>query len=104
MYNRTGLAVLIAIIGVVALADPGAADVRIEGAVQYPPPSIGEDAQPPPPARMVPKIVLPRRLQLGPGGSGLAPVNHHGGDWLPMQTAPLSGGTPVPFSIVSGNN
>ena len=35
------------------------ADARgtdLEGALQYPPPSIGEDAQPPPPARAVPQL------------------------------------------------
>ncbi|MGC1886537.1 MAG: hypothetical protein WA709_10650 [Stellaceae bacterium] len=33
---------------------------ELEGALQYPPPSVGEDAQPPPPARTVPQLVSPR--------------------------------------------
>jgi hypothetical protein len=44
-----------------------------EGALQYPPPSIGADAQPPPPARMVPQTVSPRRIELGISGSSLPP-------------------------------
>jgi hypothetical protein len=46
------------------------ADVRsaeLEGALQYPPPSVGEDAQPPP-ARVVPQTVSPRRIELGTSG------------------------------------
>jgi len=43
--------------------DPRSAE--IEGALQYPPPSVGEDAQPPPPARTVPQLVTPRRIKLG---------------------------------------
>jgi len=109
MYNQTGFATLIVIIGFIALADPGVAYAQIEGAVQYPPPSIGEDAQPPPPARMVPKIVSPRRLELGTSGSSLAPTDlpyriQQGGDRLPMQPGPLSGASPVPFPPGSGNN
>ena len=46
MYNLTGVGTLLAIIGYVAFIDPGVADAQIEGAVQYPPPSISEDSQP----------------------------------------------------------
>ena len=46
----------------------GARSAELEGALQYPPPSIGEDAQPPPPAMMVPPAVSPRR-----SGSSLPP-------------------------------
>ena len=52
------------------------ADARgtdLEGALQYPPPSIGEDAQPPPPARAVPQLVSPRLIELGVSGSSLPP-------------------------------
>ena len=109
MYNRTGLVALVSIIGCIALADPGVAYAQTEGAVQYPPPSVGEDAQPPPPARMVPKIVSPRRLELGDSGSSLAPTKppnriHQGADPLPAQPAPLSGVAPVPFSTGIGND
>ena len=97
MYNRTGFAALVAIAGFIALADPGVGYAQIEGAVQYPPPSVGEDAQPPPPARMVPKIVLPRRLELGISGSSQPPANlpngvQQGGDRLRMQPGAPHGG------------
>jgi len=35
----------------------------LEGALQYPPLSIGEDAQPPAPAMMVPPVVSPWRIE-----------------------------------------
>jgi hypothetical protein len=109
MHNQTGSAALVVIIGFVALADLGVANAQVEGAVQYPPPTVGEDAQPPLPARMVPKIVSPRRLELGISGSSLAPTNppywvHQGADWRPMQPAPLSGGSSAQFRTGSGNN
>src|SRR6266852_2926443 len=102
MCKQVGVGALVAIIGFIALVDPSVAYAQIEGAVQYPPPSIGEDAQPPPPARMVPKILSPRRLELGPGESSLALTNppyriHRGGDRLAVQPAPLSGASPVPL-------
>ena len=40
-----------------------------EGALQYSPPSVGQDAQPPPPAETVPQLVTPRRIELGVTGS-----------------------------------
>jgi hypothetical protein len=52
------------------------ADTRsaeLEGALQYPPPSVGEDAQPPPPAKTVPQLVSPRRIELGISGSSAPP-------------------------------
>jgi hypothetical protein len=55
----------------VAGADAFGAD--LEGAVQYPPPSIGKDAQPPAPAGMVRQPVSPRRIELGVSGSSTAP-------------------------------
>jgi len=62
--------VLLAFGGLIG-ADAGSAE--LEGALQYPPPSVGEDAQPPPPARMVPPPVSPRRIELGVSGSSLPP-------------------------------
>jgi len=50
-----------------------ARSAELEGALQYPPSSVGEDAQPPPPARMVPQLVSPRRIELGVSGSSLPP-------------------------------
>ena len=48
---------------------------ELEGALQYPPPSVGEDAQPPPPARTVPQLVSPRRIELG--GERVKPAARH---------------------------
>jgi hypothetical protein len=45
------------------------ANAQIGGAVQYPPASVGEDAQPPPPAGMAPQSMSPRRIELGVSGS-----------------------------------
>ena len=109
MYNRTVRSALVVVIGFIDLADLGIAYAQVEGAVQYPPPSVGEDAQPPPPARMVPKIVLPRRLELGISGSSQAPTNppywiDQGADWRPVQPAPLSGRSSAPHTTRSGND
>jgi hypothetical protein len=57
---------------VLAFAPLVAVDARsaeLDGALQYPPPSIGQDAQPPPPAKTVPQLVSPRRIELGISGS-----------------------------------
>ena len=56
-----------------ALIGLEARSAEIEGALQYPPPSVGEDAQPPPPAKMVPQLVTPRRIELGVSGSSPPP-------------------------------
>ena len=69
MWNQTdfgtltGFGTLIAIIGFVVWIGPGVAHGQIDGAVQYPPLSIGEDAQPPAPAKMVPQPISPRDAQ-----------------------------------------
>jgi len=107
--NHTGFDTLVAIIGFVVLIGPGVAHGQVEGAVQYPPLSIGDDAQPPPPARMVPQLVLPRRLEFGVSGSSLPPLQHPYQihpvtDRLPGQPAPLSGASPVPPPTRSGSD
>jgi hypothetical protein len=56
-----------------ALVGLDARSAEIEGTLQYPPPSVGEDAQPPPPAKMVPQLVTPRRIELGASGSSPPP-------------------------------
>jgi hypothetical protein len=56
-----------------ALLGADARSAELEGALQYPPPSIGEDAQPPPPAIMVPPVVSPWRIELGVSGSSVPP-------------------------------
>jgi hypothetical protein len=52
-------------------AEAGSAE--LEGALQYPPRSVGQDAQPPPPAKTVPQLVSPRRIELGITGSSAPP-------------------------------
>jgi len=42
-----------------ALIGLEARSAELEGALQYPPPSVEEDAQPPPPARTVQQLVSP---------------------------------------------
>ena len=96
MYNRTVCGAFVLIIGFIALVGLGVAYAQVEGAVQYPPPSVGEDAQPRPPARMVPTLVSPRRLELGISGSSRAPTNlpywiQQDGDRPRMEPTPHGG-------------
>jgi hypothetical protein len=56
-----------------ALASGDIRSAELEGALQYPPASVGQDAQPPPPARMLPQPVAPRRTELGLSGSSVPP-------------------------------
>ena len=50
-----------------------ALSAELEGALQYPPLSVGEDAQPPPPARILPQPLSPLRIELGVSGSSKPP-------------------------------
>jgi hypothetical protein len=70
MNKLSYLAVVFAIAGVVGADAQGA---ELEGALQYPPSSIGKDAQPPAPAGMVRQPMSPRRIELGVSGSSMAP-------------------------------
>jgi hypothetical protein len=86
------------------------AAAAIEGALQYPPTSAGEDAQPPPPARMVPQTVSPRRIELGTSGPSLPPSNYADRDRSrtgidPFFVQPQSprGATPLPSPNAAGN-
>lgn len=63
---------------------------QIGGALQYPPPSIGEDARPPPPAGMVPRAVSPRRIELGISGSSQPPAGYGFRVHAPAETDLLS--------------
>ena len=74
MDKITGLARLVVIIGAAVLIASGFAHAQIDGAVQYPPASVGKDAQPPPPAGWVPQIVAPRRTEFGISGSSQLPA------------------------------
>ena len=58
-------ALFAAVIGSALLSGLSTATAQVGGAVQYPPASLGEDAQPPPPARMAPQSMSPRRIELG---------------------------------------
>lgn len=109
MRNQTGFGTLIALIGFVVLVGPGVAHSQTEGAVQYPPLSVGEDAQPPPPAKMVPQPVSPRQIEFGVSGSSLPPSRppywiHPDTDRRPTQPAPLNGASPVPPPTRGGSN
>jgi hypothetical protein len=66
-------ALLVAVIGCALLTGLSAAIAQTGGAVQYPPASVGEDAQPPPPARAVPQSMSPRRIELGVSGPSERP-------------------------------
>jgi hypothetical protein len=66
--RSTREALLIAVIGSALLTGLSIANAQVGGAVQYPPASVGEDAQPPPPARMAPQSMSPRRIELGFSG------------------------------------
>jgi hypothetical protein len=86
-----GLGVIVALIGSTVPTELRTAYGQIDGALQYPPPSVGQDAQPPPPARMVPQTVSPRRIELGVSGSSQPPA-----DRLTIPTAPPLGASPAP--------
>jgi hypothetical protein len=62
-----------ALLAFAGLLGANAQSAELEGALQYPPASVGEDAQPPPPARMLPQPVSPWRIELGVSGSSLPP-------------------------------
>ena len=62
-----------AVLAFAGLVGAEARSAELEGALQYPPPSVGEDAQPPPPAKTVPQLVSPRRIELGISGSSPPP-------------------------------
>jgi hypothetical protein len=66
----SGLAALLASVG---LLGSDALAAELEGALQYPPASVGADAQPPPPARMIQEPVSPWRIELGVGRSSVPP-------------------------------
>src|SRR5438045_9665844 len=62
-----------AMLAFTALVGMEAQSAELEGALQYPPPSVGQDAQPPPPVKTVPQLVSPRRIELGVSGSSPPP-------------------------------
>jgi hypothetical protein len=73
MPKLTSLRLFAALLAFSGLAGADARSAELEGALQYPPLSVGEDAQPPPPARMLPPPVSPWRIELGVSGSSMPP-------------------------------
>ena len=98
------------VIGFALLIASSIANAQVEGAVQYPPALVGEDAQPPPPARMVPQSVSPRRTELGVSGSSQLPADSAyrlrprlDTDGFIRPGAPLLPSSPIPPSAAGGN-
>jgi hypothetical protein len=98
MHKLVGLGTLYALIGAVAIIGSGMAHAQIGGALQYPPPSVGDDAQPPPPAKMKPQPVSPRRIELGITGSSQFPMDYSYREVAPMLTI-----SPTPPPTAGGN-
>lgn len=73
MHRRRWVTLLTAVLAFVGAARAGAIGAELEGALQYPPRSIGEDAQPPPPARTLRQPVSPWRIEIGVSGSSIPP-------------------------------
>ena len=90
MRKPAGFGILVGVVASALLSDSSTANAQIDGAVQYPPASVGEDAQPPPPARMVAQSVSPRRIELGVGGSSTLPARY------PLSPATLHGDRETP--------
>jgi hypothetical protein len=96
MHKLSYLHLSVAGLAFAALVGVEARSAELEGALQYPPPSVGEDAQPPPPAKTVPQLVTPRRIELGVSGSSLPP-----GTQLLLTRPPIPG-PGAPPSTASG--
>ena len=73
MYKVRWLHLTAALLAFAGLAAVDGRSAELEGALQYPPLSVGQDAQPPPPAGMVPQPLTPRRIELGVSGSSVPP-------------------------------
>jgi hypothetical protein len=106
MGKLTGLARLVAIIGAGVLIPAGFGYAQVDGAVQYPPASVGKDAQPPPPAGMVPQSVSPRRIEQGGSGSSQSPAGFASSSRLWPDTGrhpPSLGSSSEPISSAGRN-
>jgi hypothetical protein len=92
-------------IGSTALIASSVTRAQVGGALQYPPASIGEDAQPPSPALMVPQIVSPRRTELGVSGSSRPPAGYGSRSYPTTGIAapPWLGPLPAPPSTMAGH-
>jgi len=98
MQKPTAVATLLTTIVYAAFVAADLAHAQIGGALQYPPPSVGQDAQPPPPARMVPQVVAPRRIELGNSGSSQGPASH------PFRVRPPKDTEPTPKTPTASGN
>jgi len=110
MHKPIVFGVLVAIIEAAVLINSSITCAQIEGALQYPPLSVGEDAQAPPPARKAPQTVSPRQTELAVSGSSRLPgnypdrVNSHAHiDQLLVQPAPRGGASPISPPTSGGN-
>ena len=96
-----GFGMLAASVAVMIASGDG--NAQIGGALQYPPPAVGEDAQPPPPARMVPQAVSPRQIELGVSGSSQPPAGYGFSVHPPAEIGPIPKGPPSqldpPFAL-----
>ena len=73
MHKLNSFHLLATLLAFTGLARADAFGAEREAALQYPPRSVGEDAQPPPPARMLPQPVSTWRIELGVSGSSEPP-------------------------------
>jgi hypothetical protein len=73
MRKLTSVYIFSGLLICVGLTSADALSAELEGALQYPPASVSQDAQPPPPARMLPQPIAPRRTQFGFSGSSVSP-------------------------------
>jgi len=103
IYGRFSLVLLIAAIESTALIASSATRAQVGGALQYPPASIGEDAQPPSPALTVPQIVSPRRTELGVSGSSRPPAGYGSRIYPPVGIEAPFGLSPLPAPPSAGN-
>jgi len=103
IYGGFSLVLLIAAIGSTAPIASSVTRAQVGGALQYPPTSIGEDAQPPSPALTVPQIVSPRRTELGVSGSSRPPAGYGSRIYPPVGIEAPFGLSPLPAPPSAGN-
>jgi len=110
MRKLSGFGVFVAVMGSALLIGENIAKGQTGGALQYPPASVGEDAQPPPPARMAPQSMSPRRIELGGSGSSGPPGNSVSSarprayiDARPPLAAPRTAPSPTPPPAAGGD-
>jgi hypothetical protein len=85
-----------AVLAFAVLVSVEARGAELEGALQYPPPSVGQDAQPPPPAKTVPQLVPRDASNWGSAGQARRP-----GTQLFLRRPPIVG-LGAPPSTASG--